>query len=140
MKNAEGYADPTVHRAICNIRNEEKAAKKVAFRPLVYICSKYAGNVEVNTEKAKEYCRFALSKGVLPIAMHLMLPQFMDDNDREQRELAMRFNKIVQGKCNEVWVFSDGEISAGMKAEIEIARIWHQTIRRFNENCEEVSS
>lgn len=129
MKNAD--------KAICN---EEKAAKEAAFRPLVYICSRFAGNVAVNTEKAKEYCRFALSKGAFPVAMHLMLPQFMDDSDPEQREIAMRINKIIQGKCNEVWVFSDGEISAGMKAEISTARMWHQTIRRFNENCEEVSS
>lgn len=132
MKNSDN--------TICNIHNEEKAAKKAAFKPLVYICSKYAGNVTANTEKAKEYCRFALSQGVLPIAMHLLLPQFMDDSDPIQRELAMRINKIIQGKCDEVWVFSNGEISTGMEKELDIAKTWHQTIRRFNQDCKEISS
>ena len=46
-KNAEGYADPTAFGAFCAIEKEEKALR--AFRPIVYICSPYAGDVEGNT-------------------------------------------------------------------------------------------
>ena len=130
------HAENTV---CCSVNTKEKAADKVAFKPLVYICSKYAGDVARNTEKAKGYCRFAVTQGVLPIAMHLMLPQFMDDDNPKERELAMFINKIIQGKCDEVWVFTDREISAGMQAELAIAKNWHQKIRWFNEKCEEVS-
>lgn len=123
---------------LLSINTTEKAADKAAFKPLVYICSKYAGDVERNTEMAKVYCRFAVTQGVLPIAMHLMLPQFMDDNNPKERELAMFINKIIQGKCDEVWVFMDKELSAGMQKEIAIAKTWQQKIRWFNEKCEEV--
>lgn len=37
MKNAEGYYDPTTHKALSNITREEKAAAKAAFKPLVYV-------------------------------------------------------------------------------------------------------
>ena len=42
--NSEGYADPTAHEAV---RNVEKELKK--WRPLVYICSAYSGDIEANT-------------------------------------------------------------------------------------------
>ena len=42
--NAEGYYDPTAYEAMTNIIKEEKAF--FAFRPVVYICSPYAGDVE----------------------------------------------------------------------------------------------
>ena len=50
-KNAEGYADPTAFGAFCAIEKEEKALR--AFRPIVYICSPYAGDVEGNTAAAR---------------------------------------------------------------------------------------
>lgn len=137
-RNAEGYLDPTVHQALCNIQHEEKATKKATFKPLVYICSQYAGDIETNTKKAKEYCRFALRQKTLPIAMHLMLPQFMDYNDPKQRSQAMFMNSVILGKCNELWVFTDGVISAGMQDAIDTAKKRKQTIRWFNTKCEEV--
>lgn len=51
-KNSEGYPDPTVYEALTNIKKEDKV-----FKPLVYICSPYAGDVERNIEKAKIYSR-----------------------------------------------------------------------------------
>lgn len=41
--NHEGYHDPTSHEALTNIMRKEKAEKKSAFKPLVYICSPYSG-------------------------------------------------------------------------------------------------
>ena len=57
--NGEGYHDPTTYEALSNIRKEEKAAKR-AYRPLVYICSPFAGDTGKNMEKARHYCRFAV--------------------------------------------------------------------------------
>lgn len=65
-KNAEGYADPTAFGAFCAIEKEEKALR--AFRPIVYICSPYAGDVERNTAAARRYSRFAVEAGYIPIA------------------------------------------------------------------------
>ena len=30
------------------------------YRPVVYVCSPYSGNVEENVQNARRYCRFAL--------------------------------------------------------------------------------
>lgn len=92
--NPEGYHDPTPHEALTNIMRKEKADKKSAFKPLVYICSPYSGDIEGNVEKARSFCRFALEQNCIPIAPHLMFPQFMDDENLNERELAI-FMDIV---------------------------------------------
>lgn len=86
--NKEGYQDPTTYEALTKIEKEEKAAKKTAFKPLVYICSPYAGDVECNVDMARVYSRFALKQNAIPLAPHLLFPQFMDDGNPAERELA----------------------------------------------------
>lgn len=107
------------------------------YRPLVYVASAYSGDVTTNTEKAKQYCRFAMEQGQIPLAPHLMFPQFMNDDDPAERELAIFMDVILLGKCDELWVFGD-IISAGMSVEIEVAKKRRQPIRYFNSKCEEV--
>ena len=41
------------------------------YRPLVYICSKYRGDIKTNVENARKYCRFALDNMTIPTAPHL---------------------------------------------------------------------
>ena len=82
--NSEGYYDPTAYEALTKIVQEEKAAR---YRPLVYICSPYSGDTEGNTEKARRYSRFAADAGTIPIAPHLLFPQFL--SEETERELAM---------------------------------------------------
>ena len=53
---------------------------------LVFISSPYAGNVEANTAFAKAACLFAVKQGVVPIAVHLMYPQILDDRIPTERE------------------------------------------------------
>lgn len=136
--NTEGYYDPTAYEALTNIIENEKAEKKAAFRPLVYICSPYSGDIEMNIKKARTFCRFAIEKNYIPLAPHLLFPQFMDDDDSKERELAMFMNMVLLGKCNELWVFGS-TISNGMAQEIEKAKKRKQLIRYFNEKLEEVS-
>ena len=135
-KNAEGYADPTAFGAFCVIEKEEKALR--AFRPIVYICSPYAGDVESNTTAARRYSRFAVEAGYIPIAPHLLFPQFLDDNKPKERELGLFFGNAILSKCVEMWVFGD-RISEGMEAEIKRATWKGHRIRYFSETCEEVT-
>ena len=134
--NGEGYYDPTTYEALSNIRKEEKAAKR-AYRPLVYICSPFAGDMERNTEKARHYCRFAVRSACILLAPHLLFPQFMDDAVAAERSLAMFMNMVLLGRCEQIWVFGS-RISAGMAAEIEKAEKRNMPVRYFTENCEEV--
>ena len=133
-KNAEGYPDPTAATALENVARAEDAR---VHRPLVYIASPYAGETEDNISRAKGYCRFAVSKGVIPLAPHLLYPQFMDDGDEDQRTLGLRFAIALLCRCDELWVFGE-KVSAGMAKEIEKAEKRGMRIRRFNSKCEEV--
>lgn len=133
--NVVGTINPTTYEVFSRKQRETKSH----FKPLVYICSAYAGDVKSNCEKARLYCRFALKRNALPLAMHLLLPQFMNDDDPKERSLAMFMNSIIQGKCSELWVFTSGVISRGMKEEIDRAKRRGQMIRWFTETCEEVS-
>jgi len=135
-RNNEGYYDPTAYEALLLVEKEERALR--AFRPIVYICSPYAGDIDKNVKAAKDYSRFAVDRGYIPITPHLLFPQFLDDNDPKERQLGLFFGNALMSKCSEVWVFG-GYISAGMEAEIKRAKWKDYRLRYFNENCEEVS-
>lgn len=137
--NSEGYYDPTPYAAITNVIKGLKTEKNFVFKPLVYICSPYSGDIEENVKKARAFCRFALEMNCIPLAPHLLFPQFMNDDIPQERELAMFMNMVLLGKCNELWVFGN-TISNGMAQEIERAKKRKQLIRYFNEKLQEVDS
>ena len=103
---------------------------------LVYICSPYSGAPHGNTKKAISYSRFAVDEGVVPIAPHLLLPLYMDEE--KERDEALSMDLVILGRCDELWVFGD-EWSAGMKAEIREAGRRGMKIRYFSKECREES-
>lgn len=133
-KNSEGYDDPTAYEALTRIEQEQRALR--AFRPIVYICSPYSGDVEKNVEAAQKYSRFAVDTGYIPIAPHLLFPQFLNDSDPKERSLGLFFGNALMSKCSEVWVFGS-RISSGMEAEIKRAKWKNYCLRYFTENLEE---
>ena len=133
--NSEGYYDPTAYGALSVIEAEEKVLR--AFRPIVYICSPFSGDVDGNVAAAQRYSRFAVDKGYIPITPHLLFPQFLNDNDPKERQLGLFFGNALMSKCAEVWVFG-GNISAGMEAEIKRAKWKDYHLRYFTEECQEV--
>lgn len=132
--NAEGYFDPTAYAAMTIMEQE---ARRAAFRPLVFICSPFAGEIAGNIRRACGYCRFAVSQNAIPIAPHLLFPQFMDDDDKAQRTLAIFMGLVLLTKCQELWCFGD-RITSGMSQEINKAKKRCIVIRHFNSRCEEV--
>lgn len=122
LYNGSGCKDPTPYHAIENVEKR--------YYPLVYICSPFSGDVENDVIKAQKYSRYALDKGNIPIAPHLLFPQFM--SDESERRLAMHFNYVFLGKCEEVWVFGD-YISLGMAEEIRVAEKRKMKIRYIEE-------
>lgn len=133
--NSEGYHDPTVYEALSHIEKEEKVARRV-YRPLVYICSPYAGDVKQNVHMARVYSRFAVRNTCIPLAPHLLFPQFMDDGIPSERELALFMGMVLLTKCEQVWVFGS-VISEGMQAEIAKAEKKNIPVRYFTEELEE---
>ena len=132
--NAEGYHDPTAYKALSRVEREEK---KSLHRPLVFICSPFAGDMEGNAKRAQEYSRFAVLKNYIPIAPHLLFPQFLEETDPAQRELGISFGLVLQSMCREMWVFGD-TVSKGMAVEIGKAKERGIPIRYFTEHCVEV--
>ena len=129
-KNPEGYADTVPYQALTNIDKEQKK-----YRPIVYICSAFSGDVEGNTMKARAYSRFAVDQGMIPIAPHLLLPQFM--KEETERDLAMFMDIAILSKCKELWVFG-GVVSLGMAREIGVAKKRKMKIRWFDHAMKEV--
>ena len=132
--NAEGYYDPTAYEALSRIEREERKAN---YRPLVYICSPYSGNVDFNVTNARIYCKYAVDNKCIPIAPHLLFPQFMNDEEPTDRELAMFMNMVLLSKCEELWVFGN-TISQGMGQEIAKAEKRRMKIRYFDYELKEV--
>lgn len=129
--NSEGYYDPTTYEALSKVEREEKAAR---YRPLVYICSPFSGDISGNIERAKKYSRYAVDSKAIPIAPHLLFPQFMSDD--AERELALFMDMVLLGKCEELWVFGE-LVTEGMSAEIAKAKRKNMKIRYFTEDCKE---
>ena len=125
-KNHEGYADPTAYAALTRVIRQNRFA---------YICSPYRDNPRVNIMRARHYCKFAVSKGRIPIAPHLYFPQFMSEEMERERVMQMNFELLKL--CSEVWVFGD-RITEGMEAELARAGRLRKKIRYFTTKCEEV--
>jgi len=88
----------------------------------IYICSPLRGNIEDNINKAKEHCKFVVTKmKAIPVCPHIYFTQFLDDNNELERQIGMDFGLRLLSECNKVIVFDDDGISEGMKKEIELA-------------------
>lgn len=131
--NSERYPDPTAYAGLTAAIKAERDKK---YKPVVYICSPYSGNIKRNTANARRYCRFAVDSGCIPIAPHLFLPQFM--SEETEREDAMFMNFVFLSKCREIWVFGD-KITAGMADEIEKAKQRKIPVRYFSDEIREVT-
>ena len=126
-RNHEGYADPTAYVALTKVFRQNQ---------FTYICSPYRDNPRVNVMRARQYCKFAVSKGRIPIAPHLYFPQFLSETN--ERGKAMSLNLELLRLCSEVWGFGE-KITEGMDVEIAHAESLRKNIRYFTTKCEEVS-
>jgi hypothetical protein len=117
--------------------DEATATKHKMPSKRVYICSPFRGNVKRNTERAREYCRLAFERGFVPIAPHLYFPQFLDEDDKDERAAGLRYGMEEMHRCVEIWIFGK-RVTDGMKAEIELAADLGIPARYFDESAKEV--
>jgi hypothetical protein len=88
----------------------------------VFICSRYAGDIERNIATALALCRMAVEAGCAPFAPHLIYTRFLNDADPGERELGISLGLRFMEICDEVWVYTGDGISEGMQCEITHAR------------------
>lgn len=96
----------------------------------VYICSRYAGDIEHNVRVALALCRMAVEAGLAPFAPHLLYTQFLDDGDpalrlrsgQAPREMGISLGLRFMEVCDVVWVYVGEGVSDGMRREVEHAK------------------
>ena len=84
-RNHEGYADPTAYAALTKVFRQNQ---------FTYICSPYRDNPRVNVMRARQYCKFAVSKGRIPLAPHLYFPQFLSEIDERGKVMSMNLELL----------------------------------------------
>ena len=130
LYNSEGYIDPTAYEAMKNVEEEMKLEK----RKVVFICSPFAGDIDLNTDRARRYGRFAITKNTVPFIPHLLYPQLLDEHDTEERSLGISMGIRMLSICQELWVFGE-RISSGMAVEIAKAKNLKIPIKYFTIHC-----
>ena len=110
---------------------------RIDIKPIVFICSPFAGDIEGNTARARRYGRFAVTKDKIPVIPHLMYPQFLYEDDPVERQLGIQMGLALLLKCQELWVFG-GRVSSGMTVEIEKAKELKIPIKYFTVDCKPV--
>ena len=105
-------------------------------RPMVFVCSPFAGCVRENIQNARRYSRFAYLSGYMPITPHLTYPRFLDDTQTKERQDGLDMGLRLLDLCEEIWVFGDA-YSSGMQREMTHAFGTHMTIRFFDRDCKE---
>jgi len=105
-------------------------------KPLVFICSPYRGDIELNTIRARRFCRFAYSQGTAPFAPHLHNTQFLQEDIPEEREAGIALGLEVMKRVDEVWLFGN-ELTEGIKFELRSAHQMKIPVRYFTDKCEE---
>jgi hypothetical protein len=100
---------------------------------LVYVCSPWRAKdpavQRANRDRAERICREVAIAGDVPVASHLLFPQFLDDADPIERGVGMRCALALLARCDEILVYEDA-LSEGMATEIAAAARLNLAIRR----------
>ena len=88
-------------------------------RKKIFICSPFRGDVEGNSAKAAGYCRKAYEEGNLPIAPHLLFPQFLKEDSLKERADGIAMGMELLLGCDEMWVFGEAGIHIWFKENAE---------------------
>lgn len=90
-------------------------------RELLYIISPYAGDIQGNVAFAIRCCRMAIRQGYTPIAVHLLYPQILNDQDPAERAVGLELGLDILRHCSAAWVCGT-RVSQGMEGEIQTAQ------------------
>lgn len=95
----------------------------------IYICSPFRATPERTREQhiadAHLYCAWVVARGHYPIAPHLVLPNYLDEDKEQERIRGMHIARSVLYSSDAVLVCGP-RISEGMEEEIWAARLLHR--------------
>lgn len=93
-------------------------------RKPVFICSPYAGDVKKNSQYAWACMRHSLDSGEAPVAVHLLYPKLLRDENPGEREQGMECGVMIMmalGASGMVACYCDLGVSDGMMSELRHA-------------------
>lgn len=82
----------------------------------VVIESPYAGDVDDNVRFARAVCRYALDKGVWPLAPHLLYTQMLDDTKPAERDRGIAAGLRWAAVADEAWFCTHTEYVTNVHA------------------------
>ena len=90
----------------------------------IFICSPWRGDTQRNKLVAQCLCMRALARRHAPFAPHLIFPQLLDDDIKEERDLGLACATAGLLGCHELWHWPLKEnASEGMLTEIALADV-----------------
>lgn len=106
-------------------------------KKVVFICSPYRGDEEINKARAIRYCTFAFKENAVPYAPHLHNTQFLSELIPEDRKQGIELGLELLLRVDELWCFGN-VITEGMAIELKFAADNKIPIRHFTYICEEI--
>jgi len=85
---------------------------------VVYICIPYSDDPDEGIRNARRYARIAHEKGYVPIASHLLFPEILNMDNKQENKAGLVF---LLSHCDELWAFGE-KLTDGMRKEISTAR------------------
>lgn len=98
----------------------------------IFICSPFRGNIEENKKAAQFFAKVIIGTGRVPVAPHLYFPQFLDEENPNERMNGIEMGLELMDVCDEVYVLGFN-ITEGMKFELDHARAKHIPVRLYDE-------
>lgn len=98
----------------------------------IFICSPFRGNIEENTKAAQFFAKVIIGTGRIPIAPHLYFPQFLDEDNPNERMNGIEMGLELMDVCDEVYVLGFN-ITEGMRFELNHAREKRIPVRLYDE-------
>lgn len=98
----------------------------------IFICSPFRGDIEENTKAAQFFAKVIIGTGRIPIAPHLYFPQFLDEDNPNERMNGIEMGLELMDVCDEVYVLGFN-ITEGMRFELNHAREKRIPVRLYDE-------
>ena len=119
-------------RTLSRITANEKQSLRT-FRPIVYLLT-ISGGIDANVAAARRYCRFAVER-YIPIAPHLLFPQFLDDKPLGRTGTGTVFgNALIEQMLRGLGIRKSHLVR--MESEIKRAKWKNHCLRYFTEECQ----
>jgi len=104
---------------------------------IVYICTRYSAKTQEQFDEqlkaTKEISREVVLAGHEVIVAHLYYPQFLNDDDINERLVGTQSAIKLLDVCDLLLVYAGLGVSSGMRQEIEVARQKGMMVYHFDD-------